>query len=351
MDTDPHGQPYNVRFNRARRAERDLTEMLGLVKGLLADGVVTDAEAAHLANWAQHHPDATEQWPIPALKARLDQIFADGQVDDGERRDLAELLEAIVGGTAGIIVGEDAATELPLDQPPPAIHWPGSVFVFTGKFAFGPRAECQRVVLELGGECDDNITRRTRYLVLGTFGSRDWVHTSFGRKIQKAVEYRASGVPLAIVAEDHWATLLGGDRQSRPRPAPREEKLHVDGERHEIPGPGLFAVAIVGESHYQDAFEAICGPRTDDGVDRIVEAQLIPEHDNPYDSLAVRVDIQGQTVGYLNRAHAREYRQQLAAAGFAGASAFCQARICGGWDRGPDDQGFYGAYLDIPTDS
>lgn len=208
MDVDPHGQPFNIRFNRARRAERDVSEMLGLAKGVLADGVVTEAEAALLVSWAAGHPDATEQWPVSILKARLDRVFADRRVDEAERRDLADLLESIVGGKAGIIVGEDAATELPVDRPPPEILWTGCVFVFTGKFAFGPRADCERQAVKLGGACERAVTRRTRYLIIGTFGNRDWVHTSFGRKIEKAVQYRDDGLPLAIVAEDHWASAL-----------------------------------------------------------------------------------------------------------------------------------------------
>jgi len=139
VDLDPHGQPFNLRFNRARRAERDLSEMLGLAKGVLADGLVTEAEAELLRNWALHHPDATEQWPVNILKERLDRIFADGRVQEAERQDLSSLLESIVGGTAGVIVGEDAATELPIDRPPPTLVWQDSIFVFTGKFAFGPR--------------------------------------------------------------------------------------------------------------------------------------------------------------------------------------------------------------------
>ena len=76
------------------------------------------------------------------------------------------------------------------------------MFVFTGKFAYGPRADCQREVLRLGALCEDNVTKRTTYLVIGTFGSRDWVHTSFGRKILKAVEYRQAGSGVAIIAEE-----------------------------------------------------------------------------------------------------------------------------------------------------
>lgn len=210
MTLDPHGQPYNIRFNRARRAERDLSEFLGLAKGLLGDGVISGEEASLVANWVVTHPAAAEQWPINHLVRRLTTIFSDGVVDDNERAELAEILTSIVGGTAGVILGEDASTNLPFDAPPPELRWEGSIFVFTGKFAFGTRADCQRRVVSRGATCAANITTETDYLVIGTFGSRDWVHTSFGRKIQKAVDYRTSGVPLSIVAEDHWVQCVDG---------------------------------------------------------------------------------------------------------------------------------------------
>src|SRR5690349_655043 len=44
MTIDPHSQSLNTAFNRARRAERDLSEMLGLAKGMLADGIVNEFE-------------------------------------------------------------------------------------------------------------------------------------------------------------------------------------------------------------------------------------------------------------------------------------------------------------------
>lgn len=208
---DAHGQPYNLRFNRARRAERDLSELLGLAKGVLADGVVNKSEVDYIRQWVETHPDAVEQWPVNVLHERLCRIYEDGRIEDAEREDLAELLSALVGGQAGIVVGEDAATDLPVDQPPPQLIWAGSVFVLTGQFAFGPRKECKRYIARLGGVCEPSVTKRTNYLVIGTFGSRDWVHTPFGRKIEKAVEYRNAGHSLAIVNEDHWAAALTGN--------------------------------------------------------------------------------------------------------------------------------------------
>jgi hypothetical protein len=105
----------------------------------------------------------------------------------------------------------------------------------------------------------------------------------------------------------------------------------------------------VGESHYLEAFELICGPRTDESVDLVVEATLVHEDDNLVDAMAIRIDVEGHTVGYLRREVAREYRSVIRNAGYPGVSARCQANIRGGWDRGLRGQGNYGIWLDLPT--
>ena len=114
---------------------------------------------------------------------------------------------------------------------------------------------------------------------------------------------------------------LFGFGQSPPGSVPRGMRAHLQGS-------GAFALAIVGESHYQEALEAICGPRSDEGEDRRLEARLVLEDDNPHDSMAVRVDIQGLTVGYLSREHARQYRNQLAKAGYVSADAYAYCKAC-----------------------
>ncbi|OFW05684.1 MAG: hypothetical protein A3H96_11530 [Acidobacteria bacterium RIFCSPLOWO2_02_FULL_67_36] len=206
---DPHGQPYNVLFNRARRTERDLSEMLGLAKGMLADGIIDEDEANYLHAWAANHPDALVAWPLRVIFARLQQYFTDGHIDEDERADLKTLLAALVGGTASLLLGYEGASTLPLDEPAPLICWgPDEVYVFTGRFAYGTRADCEREVTSRQSTCERNITRRTSFLVIGTFGSTDWAHSSYGRKIQRAVQLRQSGFALRIVGEDHWATAL-----------------------------------------------------------------------------------------------------------------------------------------------
>jgi hypothetical protein len=110
-----------------------------LAKGLLADGEVSDAETALLDEWMRAHPERLACWPCDQIAARLRTVLADGVINDEERMDLAELLVQLVGGDARIIGGDNAATVLPVDRPPPVLVYPGRGFVLTGKFAYGTR--------------------------------------------------------------------------------------------------------------------------------------------------------------------------------------------------------------------
>jgi hypothetical protein len=203
-----HGQPSSA-VNLKKRSERDVTEILGLVKGLLADSIVNDDELRYLNSWGANHPDAIRRWPVNALFSRLQQAFADGAVDEDERTDLAETMREIVGGQISVVLAADAPTTLPVDDPAPSIIWNEGIFVLTGRFAYGTRDQCEREILSRGGRVGKNITKSTSYLVLGTFSSEDWSHTSYGRKIERACELRNSGAPIHIVTEDHWAHALG----------------------------------------------------------------------------------------------------------------------------------------------
>lgn len=205
---DDHGQPRNRRFGAARRADSEVQELLGLAKGIIADGVVTDEEANALRKWMRANAYAADVWPLTVLSDRLGRIFADGRVDDEERAELFELLCAATGEKPSASTEMNRATRLPLNEPQPELRFTGSFYVFTGKFAYGTRAACQQVVQARGGECERDVTQRTNVLVIGILGSEQWMHSTHGRKIEKAVHYRANGLPLAIVSEEHWASQL-----------------------------------------------------------------------------------------------------------------------------------------------
>ena len=83
--TDEHGQPSSAINVERRFVRRDMAEMLGLCKGVLVDGEVSEEEAFALMTWAEEHPDLALAWPGNVLYRRLRKIFDDGHASVLER--------------------------------------------------------------------------------------------------------------------------------------------------------------------------------------------------------------------------------------------------------------------------
>jgi len=131
-------------------------------------------------------------------------------VSDEEREELTATMRQIVGGDAfGETTTEDTSTGLPLDNPAPSlIEFPGREFCVTGKFAFGARKKVVEAIAARGGTFNDAPRRGTHYLVIGFFASKDWKFSSYGTKIERALELRQNPGGLAIVAEEHWRRFV-----------------------------------------------------------------------------------------------------------------------------------------------
>lgn len=120
---------------------------------------------------------------------------------------------------------------------------------------------------------------------------------------------------------------------------------------YKLQGNKTFDLEVVGEAHYQNNFEAICGPRTTGGENRLVEARLVLEPDNQFDGNAVRVEVSGLHVGYLPRPEAKDYTTIIKGLNIPlNAIILIDGNIRGGWKKQNGDLGHYGIWLDFPTD-
>jgi hypothetical protein len=54
---DPDGQPLNIAWNFQRRIDAGIDELIGLIRGILADGEVSEAETMTLAAWMLKHSE------------------------------------------------------------------------------------------------------------------------------------------------------------------------------------------------------------------------------------------------------------------------------------------------------
>lgn len=201
------GRAPSGAITHARRQDRTTDELVGLCRGLLADGHVSQMEAEFLKDWIERNAEFVDQYPFNRIYSLLVRILSDGFIDQDESSDLHDTLIRFVGGEA---IGESASlsSALPLCQPaPPAIH-EGQVFVVTGTFSFGTRSLVSKTIEDKGGRVAGNVSQKINYLIIGELGSRDWINSNAGRKIQSAIELRDGGTAIRIISEQHWLAAL-----------------------------------------------------------------------------------------------------------------------------------------------
>lgn len=199
--------PFSAITHR-RRLDRSIDELIGISRGILADGSLVQAEAEFLLSWMDKHREFANAYPYNLLYPRIVEMLSDGELDAEEEGELIGMLLDLQGGVHDYDQGVSNSSTLPLCKPAPDVEFSDCNFVMTGCFASGTRKEITSEVLARGGLVKGSPSKKTRYLVIGDVGSRDWLHSSFGRKIEKAMQLRDQGTGLRIVSEQHWLTFL-----------------------------------------------------------------------------------------------------------------------------------------------
>ena len=194
----------------SRRVDRASNELVGICRGLLADGHVSQMEAQFLKDWIERNAQFIGLYPFGQIYGQLSAILRDGFIDEDESADLQDTLVRFVGGEAFDPKAQTASrsTTLPVDDPEPHVEFTGAVFVVTGTFVHGERTRVHAAIEQRGGLSSASLSRKTRYLVIGELGSRDWINSNAGRKIEKAVALRSEGHPVSIITEEHWSRQL-----------------------------------------------------------------------------------------------------------------------------------------------
>jgi hypothetical protein len=207
---DAHGQPLlrfpaNLLTNYGKAAD----QLIGICRGILFDGDVSEAEAVGLRRFVDTVcASGPEQFPFGLLRARLDKIFADGAVSADEREELKGIVLDLAGLTAESVTEEATTTRiLPFDQIRD-LTFTDMNFVITGRFSYGTRSKVESAISLQGGICMASVTKETHFLVVGHFASRDWLHTNWGNKIERAIELRQELGILRILTEEDFARAL-----------------------------------------------------------------------------------------------------------------------------------------------
>ncbi|MCQ0986416.1 BRCT domain-containing protein [Jiella marina] len=197
---------FKNRVGGDRIASRQIDELVGIARGVAADGRINQAEAEFLQKWLAANADVSAQPLFQTLYRRIGEMLVDGVLDDDEQAELLDTLNRFADRSFEL--GEALkATTLPLCDPAPVLSFDGKAYCFTGTFVFGKRKDCEAAVKDRGATAG-SLTRSTSVLVIGAYATESWKHSAFGNKILKAVDMRTAGLPISIVSEQHWTQHL-----------------------------------------------------------------------------------------------------------------------------------------------
>ena len=84
------------------------------------------------------------------------------------------------------------------------------VCVFTGVLERMNRTQAAQCVVDLGGLCEKNVTKRTNYLILGNNEYCTTIKDGKSTKQKKAEGYKLNGLDIEILSEDVFYDLLEG---------------------------------------------------------------------------------------------------------------------------------------------
>jgi len=192
----------------------------GVLHGIAIDGKVTAGELTGLKDWLLDYEVFKDHWPFNDVWQLVQTIMADGVVTKEEEE---EFLSFCQGFKECVI--DDPKVHDPLyceafmqaDSPylKPftalcdrncQIIFPEMAFCFTGPAKTGPRRVLAGMVESLGGIPCANVIRDLNYLVIGAQSSPAWAYSTYGRKVEKVIEYRDSGQEITILHEDDFVS-------------------------------------------------------------------------------------------------------------------------------------------------
>ena len=200
-------EKINPIFNKRRIEDRVIDELIGLSHGVVLDGVVNQKEVEGLQKWLVANKAFSDNPIINNLYSIINDILNDDYVDEEEAKELFDTLAKFSG--SDFELGETLkSSTLPLDDPAPSVVFENRTFCLTGTFAYGNRKECSNLVEERGGIIKKGVSGKLHFLVIGLYSTESWMHSSFGRKIEKALKYKSDGNDIKIISEDSLVNSL-----------------------------------------------------------------------------------------------------------------------------------------------
>ena len=184
----------------------------GMLQGIMADNEITDDEIHALKNWISTNYYLTGCYPFDEIESLIMAVLIDGKISEDERNMLKAFFSNFIDIETSYNISEAEIIKLKEKYSIEGvcaicqeIDFEENEICFTGESERAKRKEIANLIESCGGIFKNNVTKKTRYLIVGNKGNPCWAFSCYGRKIETAVNLRKAGQELTIVNEnDFW---------------------------------------------------------------------------------------------------------------------------------------------------
>lgn len=94
-ELDKHGQPYHAGINHMRNMDKLVNNLVGIIDGIVADGVVDEREVVYLDAWIKDASLLDGVWSFNAIKSLIEAVLSDGHITKDELDHLKDALPKV----------------------------------------------------------------------------------------------------------------------------------------------------------------------------------------------------------------------------------------------------------------
>ena len=174
------------------------TEFLGFLQGISVDDHISDKERQSLSKLLINLPETII---CNSLINKLNDAILES--DDS----LLKAIRRCCGQSFKETGSSEASSLIAVCDDIDSINLDGKRVCFSGAVPNISRNTLKHDAEEKGYIVLNGVTQDTNYLVIGPSSSKDWISTSYGRKIEKALSYKEKGHKINVLTYDTWLEL------------------------------------------------------------------------------------------------------------------------------------------------
>jgi hypothetical protein len=187
----------------------DMQHLQPILRAIASDGSVAQAEVEQLAMWLSEREHLRKCWPYEEMDTLLTTTMQDRSIDPKEQKLLLEFCSSFTTSELDFETPHITARTLAaIFAVSPVISFDDYSFCFTGESERATQEQMKTMARDRGARIVDSVSPDLDYLVVGVGGNPCWAYSSYGRRIEKALELRRQGSKLLIVHESDFFTAL-----------------------------------------------------------------------------------------------------------------------------------------------